>query len=194
MRIPFKKSNLEKKYTQHKEGDHTYWTLDPKASEKYGSLAEHIQADLGHVVGKLDRATKPAKAQYAKAVDILQKLLNGNDSPEKLYELQQQVDELIEKLGYPSTKRDASLKEVKKKARHRGEKASELEEAVASLEKVAAAVLALVGVFFILAPESPTITGLAVLNLTNPLNTSLSMAFGIVLIATSFLILLLKKK
>lgn len=189
-----KKDKFKDQYSKHEEGGRTYWTLTPKDFNSYNNLFEKIEKDLSHAHGKVERAVKPAREKYQTAVALLQKLIhNGANSPEELYKLEKEADELIEKLGYTSPRKVISLKDVKKKAKKRGEQASALEEAVDTLEKVAAAILALAGVFFILAPESPTITGLTILNITNPVNTSLSMAFGIVLIATSLFFLLRKK-
>lgn len=119
----------------------------------------------------------------------------GDDVKEgykKLEKLESKAEQIIEKLGYKE--RGVLGKFQKRRAKRHAKSLEETtDEATRFVDQIAAAILALAGVFFVLAPESPTVTGLAVLNLTNPVNTSLSMAFGIVLITTS-LILLLRKK
>ncbi len=160
-----------------------YVLKSSKALTRYGNVVEEIIEDLSHthmrVSGKIETKVNKLKKLYSQ-------LKEGKPTKKEVEYIKENLDGLIKGLGYNKLMIFPHKRE-KARAKKRGEN---LEGFV---HDMAAAILALAGVFFILAPESPTVTGLTVLNLTNPATTSLSMAFGVVLVATSVFLLLRKK-
>ena len=145
---------------------------------------------LGLAAGSYGQIGQELADVYTKLGDLYDKLETGRFGKEEKKENSQLIrraEDLEKKYG----KHGKILKIFGTSRKEKAGKGAENLEGI--VEDITAAVLALAGVFFILAPESPAITGFAVLNITNPINTSLSMAFGIVLIATSLFLLLRKK-